>query len=179
MRRTVRAKTPIMVRKSLTILSLIGLVLSVAAWGVSCLGVAYQLNYYPDDEARFTNTLIILGEGGVVVYHTPDVSQFPRFAPYQNRDRKWVFRRVRMAKYAATQVPPMFSWGWPSRGSLDIRLRPWFLTPLFFGSILVLRFILPRRQRRRRRKLGLCIKCGYDLRASKDRCPECGKSFSV
>lgn len=41
-----------------------------------------------------------------------------------------------------------------------------------------LAFLMFRYRRRMRRiESGGCPKCGYDLRASKDRCPECGMPF--
>jgi hypothetical protein len=43
--------------------------------------------------------------------------------------------------------------------------------------LLMLTLLLPyhaQRKQRQRREMGLCLHCGYDLRASKERCPECG-----
>jgi hypothetical protein len=44
------------------------------------------------------------------------------------------------------------------------------LLPL--ADVLIIR---PRRRRRRRAAAGLCVRCGYDLRATPGRCPECGR----
>jgi peptidoglycan/LPS O-acetylase OafA/YrhL len=47
---------------------------------------------------------------------------------------------------------------------------------ILLGSILAA-FVLRRRTRNRleqRLRAGLCINCGYDLRATRGRCPECG-----
>lgn len=58
-------------------------------------------------------------------------------------------------------------------GMVDYVLMPyWFVTvasavlPALWTSLWM--------QRRHARLAGLCRKCGYDLRASRERCPECG-----
>lgn len=48
----------------------------------------------------------------------------------------------------------------------------WFIALL--ASLLPLRWAVVRTRIRRMREAAQCVRCGYDLRASPDRCPECG-----
>ena len=50
------------------------------------------------------------------------------------------------------------------------------LVPLFCGAIAALLYAELRRIRLIRQEI--CVHCGYDLRASKERCPECGDPFA-
>lgn len=53
----------------------------------------------------------------------------------------------------------------------------WFvMLTLAAGGLLALPGFLRRRRVAHRKRLGLCIVCGYDLRATPERCPECGRT---
>jgi len=48
----------------------------------------------------------------------------------------------------------------------------WFVGVAFASPLVLLWFL--RRRAKRRRKSSRCANCGYDLRATPERCPECG-----
>jgi hypothetical protein len=55
---------------------------------------------------------------------------------------------------------------------------PYWLLAVLASAIPLARWLAVARRNIRRRK-GKCAACGYDLRATPDRCPECGESATV
>ncbi len=191
-----------MIRKTLTILSLIGLLLSVGLWGVSYWRIGYFLENrhqrflylaggafhcgffkYPLERVD----LVRMGTNPTLSFVYLDRSKKRTswwFEGLDNRQKDFVLKNVEdgfsIGSPANQRVNPFTTLWWPLHNS-----RPWmwwFLSVPFWIPTILFAFLssFPLRtfyRRRKRKKLGLCLKCGYDLRASKDRCPECGKEF--
>ncbi len=135
-----------MFRKTLTIFSLIGLLLSVGLWGVSYFNPWYQ------------------GSGFEV-----NLSQGRFFCC-------WGFRPTGLSRFfwGGFQWSEIPAGGYPTP---HVMVPLWIPVTVFGCASTYL--LLPGRRRRRRKKLGLCVKCGYDLRGSKERCSECGQEFET
>jgi hypothetical protein len=67
-----------------------------------------------------------------------------------------------------------------SRTLLSVHVSIWLIAFLSALPPVVLRISGRRgRLQRRRAARGLCVVCGYDLRGSAERCPECGTAIAV
>jgi hypothetical protein len=69
----------------------------------------------------------------------------------------------------ASRPPQKVAWQW------QFRLPYWFISlpPAILPALWVNRRRKLRRERRRAAS-GLCLNCGYDMRTTPERCPECG-----
>lgn len=164
-----------MKRRLFTILSALSLLLFVAVC-VLWLRSYFRADSYYSGGDDGTLLYVESGRGFVSVMRT---SMDPQFT---SKETKW----------ASSELPSYPMWGRPS--TLAQRLGFWSMTaqgyhglscrwivPCWFLSVLTC--VLPggwlighgrRRQRQRRIAAGLCVRCGYDLRSTPDRCPECG-----
>ncbi len=162
-----------MFRKTLTILSLIGLLLSVALWGTSywkCPTFDGRSFYWSSCAGAFH---LLWGEWALMIaddtgYHLHDFEVSEFWPPGLGSRIGYYIPEIKWAYHPDD----------PDIGLLanySYLIVPYWLTI----AICVVIFALSWRPlRRRRRKLGLCLACGYDLRGSAGRCPECGKAFA-
>ena len=148
-----------MLRKTLTILSLIGLLLSVGLWGVSYFDFVAV--------ASPRGPMLQLDRGGFAVTWRQRPYWFGgegdtgcTFFGFRSLDTRWLPELHRTSDVGYLQLP-------------------FWIPALAFASMLMLCRPFYFHRRRKRKKLGLCLKCGYDLRGSKERCPECGQEFET
>ncbi len=162
-----------MIRKTLTIISLLGLLLSVGLWGVSYYGIRYGLRDH-SDFALIAGAVIFDQRYGTLDCFPPSERDEAGWAAFLDcftprwRNDFW------LRSHQTVWKPTVSRYGGPDEVTVCVPL--WIPTAVF-ATFSMFTFV-PVYRRRKRKKLGLCLKCGYDLRGSKERCPECGMQFT-
>ena len=158
-----------MLRKTLTILSLIGLLLSVGLWGASYFHIECARSGYVFTIAAGALSVIAMDDSERQA--TPDFCRCHGFGGFQTY---WI-PEIGVASGGKVTIHRFYYFA-PFGGWLWVLEVPLWM-PTLLGAVMLSVSGLPLYRRRKRKKLGLCLKCGYDLRASKERCPECGEAI--
>lgn len=146
---------------------------------------------------------ITVSEGQLLVYHADDPpGTFGVLRDWEHRSTAGIWRMLRnnrnwdpslherfgfvygSGRFAhQVELPAYRPSNQSSRGvSVDVK---YILVALPLWALFVLLAVLPacwaatRIRRRSRSVAGCCPTCGYDLRASQDRCPECGTPIAA
>jgi hypothetical protein len=169
----------------LTVLSLLLCVAVAALWARSYWqfdDVAYSGHFHVDNFASYRGRAVVqLGWST-----TDDLSRAA--PPYSLGGWFWDSTEISRMGYPAVQQSRGWQFGgfdarrWVSQKRLDASGRPEVgedivIVPYWFLCLLAAAAPLHWLRRHRFRRLGsawLCPQCGYDLRSTPDRCPECG-----
>ena len=165
-----------------TILSTLLLGITLFLWSIRAHRSYYAV-YQPDVAWVKREYIFLTTRDGVML-----VTQIPRSTPGWSTGRRTTVRPPwTMAAFLIRHFGPV-------QYERNIDLKGFFGAPLTqlqalvaYGTLAILFSILPAAwlivrctdKRKRRLKAGLCPECGYDLRETKDRCPECGAAKPV
>lgn len=77
-----------------------------------------------------------------------------------------------MRRFDVTRFIP---WFYPARFGMTTVVLPFWTMVALLSAYPTIAFVCPPLRRRHRRRKGLCLECGYNLRGLPEpRCPECG-----
>jgi hypothetical protein len=171
-------------RRMLNMMSVVSLVVFVAITGMWIRSCFVADRYIWDAESPFVGGryhLRGLQIAGGLLQYAKEESGYPFFLVTVHG-----YSAIPLSEKHGTTLDPPWHLGPTASGSdwLVVRYEKNFgertvvSFPLWAPAIVFA--ILPilqksrRRRRRQRRVRGLCARCGYDLRATPERCPECG-----
>jgi hypothetical protein len=173
----------------LTALSLL-LCVAVVALGVRSYWVADELRWTRADNVGRVHyrwyATIVSSRGGLAICQDAEVYELASITPQEAAAPTGVWLWSGWKRRPADAYPtPAFSMRVPPSGfhiawqtSPGTVLRE-LIVP--YWSLAFLTAVLPAawltRSRRNRSRAGLCTVCGYDLRATPGRCPECGSEY--
>jgi hypothetical protein len=165
-------KLPIIRRRIFTALTVVSLLLCVATLALWVRSYSYE------DQVRFHSWSGLSSRGTLVVWWTNmyEGSIYLWTGPLTDGqslvDLLWAQSTYRPRYRAAWfEAAHNFSGTLPVEQRLAI-MPHWFLALLF--AILPALHLRALIRSRRLRRIGHCPRCGYDLRATPQRCPECG-----